>query len=367
MAIARGALAPKARGWGKVVLLEAMAGIMGVGTTRLRNLYYRDDPRVEQQLLEYAMTSTHGAIEALRALEFRRFSPIVWKRPIEQLAASRNSLKHTLNLLRSAERLMLTERDPPSELRREVGTVAAEIMACALTFFDGQQRWTLLFEGDLIFRAAMGPLTLDGDIAPQDAALFARFWENRATRCGLEWSNIYDDPDGPPTVDMDVVDLALDELERATSWMERHWMPAAQSDESLRVRQFATDKAKWLAKAGRFYEAREQLERLGGFPAAGADWLLIATLEQITSNALDDALRTGSELAERLSESVDSIAPVTSAIMVHNIELMRGNRPRLSDGIVQFLRESPVAGSEHVNLPRYRQRLEARGYTEAKG
>jgi hypothetical protein len=365
VAIARGALEEKARGWGKVVLLEAMAGILGVGTTKLRNQYYRGDPRLELQLLDYAMTSINGAVDALRSLEFRRFSPIVWKRPLDQLAASRESLMRTLALLRMAERLMRAEFDPPVELRREIGTVAAEVMACALTFFDGESRWRLLAEGDLIFRAAMGPLTLEGEFAPEDAALFARFWENRATRCGLEWSNIYDDPSRPPTIGMDVVDLALDELERATTWMKQHWVPA-EVEESERVRQFAADKAKWLAKAGHFEDARKQIEQLGDFPGAQDDRLLIRALAEIAANSLDAALRTSSELAERLGETRGSIAPITSAIMVHNIELMRGKRPALAPEVAQFLRESPVAGSEHVNLPRYRKRLQDLGYTEVE-
>src|SRR5690606_6322123 len=125
--------------------------------------------------------------------------------------------------------------DPPIELRREIGTVAAEIMACALTFFDGAKRWEILSQGDIIFRNAMGPLTLDQGIEAQDAPLFARFWENRATRCGLEWSNIWDDPDSPPTIGQDVVDLAIEELERATAWM-RKFGGASESDDD-RVRQ----------------------------------------------------------------------------------------------------------------------------------
>ena len=46
VAIARGALEPKARSWGKVVLLEVMADLLGVPQTKLRNYYYRDDPRL---------------------------------------------------------------------------------------------------------------------------------------------------------------------------------------------------------------------------------------------------------------------------------------------------------------------------------
>src|SRR5690606_4828759 len=126
------------------------------------------------------------------------------------------------------------------------------------------------------------------------------------------------------------------------------------------VRQFAADKAKWLAKAGRFKEAQRQIDRLEDFPgpAAQADRLLIQALEQIALNALEAAHRTASELAEQLAGASDSIAPVTSSMLVHNIELMRGRRPKLGDRIALFLRESPVVASEHINLPRYRKRLE---------
>jgi hypothetical protein len=55
---------------------------------------------------------------------------------------------------------------------------------------------------------------------------------------------------------------------------------------------------------------------------------------------------------------------VTAAMMVHNIELMRGRRPPLPEGVAQFLKESPIAGSEHLNLARYRKRLAALGYIE---
>lgn len=363
VAIARGELEPKARLWGRVVLLEVMADVLGVPKTKLRNYYYRDSAKLEALLLDYAMSSSRAAIDLLQSLEFRSFSPLVWKRPVDQLAASRQSLDHTLTLLQMAERQMRSELDPPIELRREIGTVAAEIMACALTFFDGAKRWEILSQGDIIFRNAMGPLTLDQGIEAQDAPLFARFWENRATRCGLEWSNIWDDPDSPPTIGQDVVDLAIEELERATAWM-RKFGGASDSDDD-RVRQFAADKAKWYAKAGRFSEAREQIGHLGHGPGTEADRLLLQTLEQITSNSLDEAFRTGSRLAEILADSADSIAPVTSALMVHNIELMRGRRPPMTDEMTQFLRESPVAASEHVNLPRYRRRLADLGFSEA--
>jgi hypothetical protein len=365
-AIVRGELDQRARCWGKVVLLEQMAGVMGVAPTRFRNQYYRRDARLERRLLDYTMSGVQSAVDTLRALEFRRFSPIVWKRPIPELIASRRALPGTLELLRTAERYLRLEYDPPTLLRREVGTVATEVMACALTFLDGLARKEMLEEGDRIFRVAMGPVTLESEVSPEDAALFARFWENRGTRPGLEWSNVWDDPSTGPTIELNVVELACQELEQATLWTERQGTRSAAADEGERVRQFAADKAKWLAKAGRFKEARRQIDRLGDFPglAAQADVLLVKSLELQASNALGAALRIASQLAELLEESSDSIAPVTSAMMVHNIELMRGRRPRLGDNIAQFLREIPVVASEHLNLPRYRQRLLALDYPE---
>lgn len=367
VAIAEGVLEPKARSWGKTVLLEAMADILGLPPTSLRNRYYRGDERLLALFNDYAMSTADGLIGLLRGLEFRRFSPLVWKRPLTQLAASREALPRTMTLLRLADEKLRARMSPPVELRREIGTVAAEVMACALTFYDGPERWELLSAADSIFCTAMGPLTLASEIGPADGALFARFWENRATRCGLEWSNIWDDPTVAPTIGLDVVQLAVDELDHATRWMKRHVAGANKTSEDDRLRQFAGDKAKWYAKAGRFDAARRELDHLSDFrtPAARADTLLVQALEQITGNALDDGARTAGALAEQLSDSADSIAPATSAILVHHIELLRGNRPKLGDNVVQFLRESPVAASEHINLPRYRRRLMALGYVEA--
>lgn len=363
VAIARGDLPSKSRQWGKVVLLEVMAGLLGVPTSKLRNYYYREDPRFEPLLLDFTMGSAKGAVDVLKSLDFRGFSPLVWKRPADQLTSSRESLERTRTLLRLAERHMRAEITPSPELRREVGTVAAEVMACALTFFDGKDRWELLSEADTMFRNAMGPLMFETDMDPRDAPLFARFYENRATPAGLEWSNVWDDPTTGPTVSMDVVNLAIHELDQATVWQQRFGVSPA-ADENARVAQFAADKAKWYAKTGMFEEARAQVAMLGEAPNAENDRLLLKALEQITSNDLDQALRTGSALAEQLAQNGETLAPITASMMVHNIELMRGNRPPLPEAVIEFLRESPVAASEHINLPRYRQRLAGLGYTE---
>jgi hypothetical protein len=64
----------------------------------------------------------------------------------------------------------------------------------------------------------------------------------------------------------------------------------------------------------------------------------------------------------RSHEDDTAIAPVTSSIMVHNIELMMDRRPPLTPAIETFLRENPVTASELVNLPRYKRRLAALGY-----
>src|SRR5688500_962134 len=239
--------------YGKTDLLEALAEAMGLARNALRNLYYRDFAKFEIVLYGYIGESPREVSRGLQALPFRQFSPIVWKRPLEQLKASWDTLNATLMLLQAAERSVRELPDAPIELRREAGTVAAEVMACALTFFDGRNRWALLREGERIFLSSMSKVSFDMDVDSEDAALFAKFWENRATICGVEWSNIWDDPTTPPTVSAAVVELALKELDRAADWLIQHG--AVNQDEGDRVRQLLADKAKWLAKVGRFEEA----------------------------------------------------------------------------------------------------------------
>jgi hypothetical protein len=367
VAIAAGELPAAARMYGKTDLLEALAEAMGLARNALRNLYYRDIAKFEIVLYGYIGESPREVSRGLQSLPFRQFSPIVWKRPLEQLKASWETLNSTLMLLQAAERSIRELPDAPIELRREAGTVAAEVMACALTFHEGRDRWDLLREGERIFLSSMSKVSFDMDVVSDDAALFAKFWENRSTICGVEWSNIWDDPTIPPTVSTTVVELALKELDRAADWLIQHG--AANRDERDRIRQLLADKAKWLAKVGRFEEANRLLAQSGGGNtfAATSDRLLIRTLELIVSNRLEEALRSASELAEmiRSHEDETAIAPVTSSIMVHNIELMMGRRPPLSAAIETFLRENPVAASELVNLPRYKERLAALGYTSS--
>lgn len=270
-----------------------------------------------------------------------------------------------LALGRAAERSVRETLDPSPELRRAAGAVATELMACALTFLDGTRRWRLLLLGERIFLSTMPPLAFRHDVSAADAGLFARFWENRATRCGLEWSNVWDDPALPPPIGMDVVHLALDELEQATDWMRRHDIQL-QADEGERLRQLQADKAKWLAKAGRFAAAGRELARLSepDTPGARSDALLVQTLEAIADNRLDAAERSGGALCELVAEGEDddSVAAATSAMMVHNIELLRGRRPPVPEGVQEFLANSPVVASELVNLPQYKGRLDALGY-----
>ena len=364
VAIAAGELPASARTYGKTDLLEALAEAMGLARNALRNLYYRDPSRFEIVLYGYIGESPREVSRGLQSLSFRDFSPIVWRRPLEQLRASRETLNSTLMLLQAAERSLRELPDAPIELRREAGTVAAEVMACALTFYDGRDRWELLREGERIFLSSMSKVSFDMTVDPGDAALFARFWENRATICGIEWSNIWDDPAIPPTVSENVVDLALKELDRAAAWLLQHG--AANEDEAERVRQLLADKAKWLAKVGRFEEANALLDQagLGNTYAARCDRLLIRTLELIVTNRLAEALRSAHELAEIIAahESEAAVAPVTSSIMVHNIELMMDRRPKLTPAIEAFLRDSPIVASELVNLPRYKRRLTDLGY-----
>lgn len=365
VAIAAKKLPDAARGWGKTVLLEELAQAMGMARNTLRNLYYRGDARFEEVLLSYVSSSRGHVLEALQSLSLAETSPLVWKRTPAELQARRRAMTTALALGRAAERSVRETLDPSPELRRAAGAVAAELMACALTFFEGTRRWRLLLLGERIFLSTMSPLAFGHDIAVEDAALFAKFWENRASRCGLEWSNVWDDPALPPPVGMDVVALAMDELEQAANWMRRHGgeQPA---DEGERLRQLLADKAKWLAKAGRFAAARHELARLSDFntPAARSDALLVQTLEAIADNRLDAARRSGGALYELVAdiEDEDSVAAATSAMMVHNIELLRGRRPPPPERVQRFLSQSPVVASELVNLPRYKRRLDALDY-----
>ncbi|HEV7276247.1 MAG TPA: hypothetical protein VGN80_08165 [Devosiaceae bacterium] len=369
VAIAANKLPSAARSWGKTVLLEELAPAMGMARNTLRNLYYRGDARFEEVLRAYISGSHLHLLGGIRSLAFQEFSPVVWKRSPMQLRASWRALPNALALARAAERAVRGSVDPPAELRRAAGAVAAEIMACSLTFFEGSRRRRLLQLGERLFLSTMSPLVFAHEVAPEDAMLFAKFWENRASRCGLEWSNIWDDPALPPPVDMEVVRLALDELQHAAAWTRRRGQ-LEDGSESERLRQLLADRAKWLAKAGQFRRAQRELERLPAkTPAAHADILLVQTLEAIAENRLQEAERSGSALHELLADGEDeaSVAVATSEIMVHNIALLRGRRPSLPERAQYFLQHSPVVASELVNLPRYKERLEATGYLQPQG
>lgn len=362
-AITAGDLPAAARTYGKIDLLEALAGAFGLARNALKNLYYRDEARLEVVLQAYIAQHDAEVATTLRDLQFRQYSPIVWKRPTVQMRESRRSLPRTLLMLRAADQTLRSSPDSPANLRREIGAVAAEVMACALTFYDGKQRWDLLREGELIFKTAMAPLSLEIDVDSGDAALFAKFWENRATVCGLEWSNIWDDPAHPPDVGGDVIELALRELDRAARWTEQFHNAGAGGDE--RHRQLLADKAKWLAKVGRFDEVWPLIGSLGeNSYAAQSDRLLLTTLEHIAEDRLPDATRTANELREvTLDRDLEGgLAPVTSSILIHNIELLRGRRPALGAGVEDFLEHSPVVASEMISLPRYKERLLGLGY-----
>lgn len=367
VAIAARKLPHAARGWGKTVILEELAPVMGMARNTLRNLYYRGDARFEEALLEYITGSQSHLLAGIGSLAFREFSPVVWKRTPKQLRASWCALPSALSLARAAERSLRQSNDPPIELRRAAGAVAAEIMACALTFFEGNRRRHLLETGERIFLLAMSPLAFRHQIGAEDAMLFARFWENRASRCGLEWSNVWDDPSAPPPVGMDLVELAVAELDQAADWTRRHGGAEAPS-EAERLRQLLADKAKWLAKAGHFPAAHQAMERLPvtATPTALADVLLLRTLEAIAANRLQEAESSGGVLRELVAEGEEdgSVAVATSEIMIHNIALLRGRRPEVPEQAQYFLQHSPVVASELVNLPNYKKRLEAAGYLQ---
>ena len=365
VAIACGDLPEKARGYRKTDLLEALADAMGLARNALRNLYYRDEARFELVLQGYIAREPVEVARGLRALQFRKFSPIVWKRPPAEMLASRRSLPGTLILLQAAEKSVREAPDTPIEVRREVGTVAAEVMACALTFFDGQKRFDLLREGERIFKSAMGAMALELDVDTDDAALFAKFWENRATVCGMLWSDIWDDPGRPPTVENEVIELARKELDQAAEWARRA-AGASGADGDQRLRQLNADKAKWLAKAGRFAEAWRLLDAIGTdtSTAAQSDRLLLRTLEEIANGRLAAAWHSARNLAELSRDGADdaALAPITSAMLAHHVDLLRGRTPALPEEVRDFLNNSPVAASEMLNLPRYRQRLADLGY-----
>ena len=370
VAIAARKLPPTARGWGKTVILEELAPAMGMARNTLRNLYYRGDARFEAALFEYVSGSHTHLLASMNSLAFRDHSPVVWKRSPAQLRASWRALPRVLGLMRAGERAVRGTINPPIELRRATGAVAAEIMACALTYFEGIRRRRLLQLGERSFLTAMAPLAFRHEITAEDAALFGRFWENRASRCGLEWSNVWDDPALPPPIGTEVAELALNELEHAAEWTRRHGGVDDVSGEE-RLRQLLADKAKWLAKAGQFAAAYRTLESLpsAATPAAIADLLLVRTLEAIAANRLREAEGSASTLHETLSDAEGdaSVAAATSEIMVHNIALLRGRRRAVPERAQHFLQHSPIVASELINLPNYKKRLEAAGYLQPQG
>src|SRR5688500_12554309 len=154
--------------YGKTDLLEALAEAMGLARNALRNLYYRDFAKFEIVLYGYIGESPREVSRGLQPLRFRQFSPIVWMRPLEPRKASWETLNSPLLLLQAADRSIRESPDPPIELRREAGTVAAEIMACALTFYDGRNRWDLLREGERIFLSSMSKVSFDMDVDSED-------------------------------------------------------------------------------------------------------------------------------------------------------------------------------------------------------
>lgn len=364
VAVSAGHLPELARGYGKTDLLEALSEAMGLARNALKNLYYRDEPRLEIVLQAYITKFSDELSQALKDLRFRQFQPIVWKRAPRDLRESRRSLPKTVAMLIEAEKRVRETAEANDDLRRQVGTVAAEVMACALTFYNGSARGELLTRAEGIFKGVMGPLNFEMDIPAEDAALFAKFWENRATDAGLKWSVVWDEPSRLPDVSMATVELALHELDKAAHWAEQH--PLVGPNGTERQRQLRADKAKWLVKVGRFGEAWNLLDSLGDDHSHSAqhDALLVRTFEHIAHGRMVDASSSASELAALAAAAADedSLAPVTSAILVHNIELLRGRRPPLTSEIETFLGQSPIAASEMVDLVKYRDRLSALGY-----
>ena len=99
VAIGSGDLPAAARAYGKIDLLEALAGPLGLAPSALRNLYYRDEARLELVLQAYISDHDAEVATTLRDLPFRQYSPIVWRRPTDQMRESRRSLPKTLVML----------------------------------------------------------------------------------------------------------------------------------------------------------------------------------------------------------------------------------------------------------------------------
>jgi len=372
-AVAARHLPLEATGWRTVVLLEELAGVIGVPRTALRNMYYRDAKRLADELENYVLSNTANLASRIRNHLGKSRGSIVWKRPLDQVKASYKSMDSAIAMAETADAVLRSESEPSITLRREVGGLAAEIMAASLSFYSGRKRWDLLRRAEKVFLNAMSPLSLQVEVDPTDAKLFARFWENRATVCAQEWSTIWDDPNISAPVGLDVVNLATIELQTAVEWEkntasgERSPRQCSVSSHS-RLAQLTGDQASWLIKIGKFEEAARVLDQVGveyEKSFVESRLLHLGCLRDIHDRKLASAARLANELAE-LSEDRSgrgSHGHASALMLEHHICLLQDKTPKLPRIVEKFLRESPVAVSDIIDLDRFKKRLLALEYS----
>lgn len=364
-AIAAGHLPTTARKWRQTVILEELAEVLGLPRTAIRNRFYRSDPKLREDLRQLEATSTDQMLARLQALQYRQYTPVLWRRTAEQLRETRRMLPSVIKAGEAADKMLRAARNPPIELRRELGRVSVEIMAAALTFFDGAERMLLVANGEQMFLSAMAAVSFSANLSVEDSVLFSMFWENRATVCAAEWSNIWDDPSRPPSIDSDILELAIWELGEATSWMSKSGVVTGSALE-LRLRQLIGDKAKWYTKAGLFSEARATLGTVSDSASMefDTDMLLAQALEQIAHSDFPRAAKSAQALCDFLSQycGEDSRYFAQAEMLAHHIDLLYDRRPPLPLSAERFFAEQVLVASEFLHLPRYKARLLGLGY-----
>ncbi|WP_029041830.1 hypothetical protein [Cucumibacter marinus] len=366
VAIHAGLLPEEASRWRKVVVLEALGPAMGRSKTALRNLFYRDPDRFAAEIEAFVLGSQHQLVAAMQShLPGLDQSEVVWRRSLEDIRQARARFDAALSVAEAADQAVRQSADGPSEeFRRICGTLAVELMARTLTFFDGERRFSLLKQTEQIYMNSMAQITLAHEHTPEDGVLFARFWENRATRCGLEWHRVWDDPDSGPPLDSGVVELALKELDEAATWQRR----AGQQRDDARLRQFESDRARWLIKVGRFDEALDITQRLQteGHQGADIDTLFMRALKAVLRRELDEAMRLAGDLVAQTQGQGDEDSRPTAALMLaQHVDLLRGQRPHLPETVERALRENPIVVSEFVDFDSFKRRLKSAGYNAA--
>jgi len=372
-AIAARQLPVQATSWRTVVLLEEMAGVIGLPKTALRNMYYRDTNRLAAELENYVLSNTSRLITRIRSHTGNSREPIVWKRTLGEVKSSYENLPRAIAVAETADSVLRSDSEPSSALRREVGSLAVEIMAAALSFHSGKKRWRLLRRAERVFLNAMSPLSLQVEVNPVDATLFARFWENRATVCALEWSTIWDDPEIAAPVARPVVKLATIELQTAVEWERKSSSSDCSSNQGSyssreRLAQLTGDQANWLIKVGKFDDAASVLHQVAvelDKPVVEGRLLHVCCMRNIHDRKYLEAAKLAGAVAELAEDRSGhgSHWHISALMLEHHIALLRGETPRVPSMVEEFLRESPVAVSDIVDLNRYKKRLAAMEYS----